>query len=122
MCGQRKTDDKFTATSHALATRLDPPAVQLDDAAREREADADAARRAPACWFDLREHFEDRRQLLPWNPDAVVAHRDDGLLAIARGGDLDSPARVGVSRRIVDEIGEHLSKANRVAIDLQGLS
>jgi hypothetical protein len=58
----------------SVATRFDRPAVQLDEALREREAHAKPPVRAVAVCLELREHVEDVRQLRGWNADAGVRH------------------------------------------------
>ena len=47
--GQRQPDDELAALAEAVAVRLDAAAVHLDQAAGERQADAQAALRARRC-------------------------------------------------------------------------
>ena len=61
--------------ARAVAARLDRAAVQLDEAPRQRQADAEAAVRAVAMLLELREHVEDARQHVRRDADAGVLAR-----------------------------------------------
>ena len=52
-------DDELAAHARAVAARLDRAAVQLDDALRERQPDAEAAARAVDALLGLHEQLED---------------------------------------------------------------
>jgi hypothetical protein len=57
--------------------------MHLDQTAHERQADAQAALRAPAGSIDLHEHVEHRSQVSRRDTDAVVAYRDHRPAAFA---------------------------------------
>ena len=61
----------------------DRPAVELDERAREREADAHAGVAARRRAVDLAETLEDVRQLALRDPDAVVLDADEVALGLA---------------------------------------
>ena len=46
-----------------------------------------------------------------------VAHAEHGVATFVRQRDLDLSARVGVLRRVVDQVAEHLRQAREVAAD-----
>ena len=52
------------------------PAVHLGQPLHEREADAEAALRAPAVWLDLHEEVEHAGELRRIDADPGVAHAD----------------------------------------------
>src|SRR5947207_13189819 len=60
--GGRQTDDELAAPPRPLAERVDGAAVQLDQAAHQREADPEAALRAIGQLIPLDEQLEHRRQ------------------------------------------------------------
>ena len=104
----------------AFAVRLDAAAVQLHQAAHQREADAEPSLRAVRLLIALHEQLEHRSQTLGRNPPPVVADADDHLAGLPPAVDRDMPARFGVLRRVVKEVRDHLSQAHQVAIDVEG--
>ena len=60
-----------------LALHPDPPAVQLDELARDRQAEPRAVVRARRRRVHLRELAEDQLVMLGRDADAGVAHFDD---------------------------------------------
>src|SRR5690606_36734612 len=78
----RQPDLERAAAAWSRARRRDRAAVQLDEAAREREADADAGLRAARLVAGrLREHLENRAERVLRHADAVVGDRDRDLVA-----------------------------------------
>ena len=61
---QRQPEDEFAAVSRTFAEAFDVAAVELGDAARERQADAEPAERAGERLVLLREQLERVRQEL----------------------------------------------------------
>ena len=113
--GKREAEDAPSAFG-----RLDPDAaaVRLDDAPADREADA----RPVHVRGDPREHVEHVWDVLAADPDAVVAHAHDPLLAPAVCGHLDPQRSVGTELDgIGEEVLEHPPQLARVAVHLRQL-
>ena len=72
--GNRKSDRKRCAVIGSVALRLDVTAVQLDEVAHDRQAEAHAAVRARRGRVRLAEAFEHVREELGRDADARVAH------------------------------------------------
>src|SRR6185369_11986379 len=83
---QREADDELAALARPVALRLDPAAVQLDEAAHQRQAEPEAALRTDARALHLGEGLEDLRQHLRGDADAGVAHPDRPLVALGAHG------------------------------------
>ena len=83
---------------------LQPAAVQVGVLERDRQPEAGAAARAGARRVGPPEPVEHHRRLPRAEPDAVVAHRDGGGLAVGVDEDLDV-ARLGV----VDGVGDQVA-------------
>ena len=75
MTRERQPHHELAAAAGAGAARRDAAAVHLDQAAHQRQADAQAALRAAVARIGLHEHVEHARQRLGGNADAGVAHR-----------------------------------------------
>jgi hypothetical protein len=86
--------DEFGALAGALASRLDPAAVHLEQLLHEREADSQSALRLFERMVHLREHVEDARQRFGRNPDARVAHRHHDFTVLSRHGEPDLAAAI----------------------------
>ncbi len=71
--GQR--DLELAAAPASFAARVHLAAVQLDERAHEREADAKAAARSRQRHIGLREQIEDGRQRVRIHADAAIANR-----------------------------------------------
>src|SRR6185503_6920377 len=94
----RQPDHEFTAAAGAFARGMDAAAVHLGQPARERQPDPEAAREALTGAFGLREHLEDSRQRRRLDADAVIAHRDHRLGAVALQREADATAARRVAR------------------------
>ena len=75
--------------------------VHVDQSARERESDAEAAVGAVRGRVALREEIEDPRQPLRGDADAAVSHANLDHLAGPSGGDVDLAAGLGVLGGVV---------------------
>ena len=95
---------------------VDRAAVHFDDPLHEREADAEAAARAPAGAIGLAEHVEHPRQHLRVDAHAGVRDADHGLVAVAAEGDRDRLARLAVLCAVVQQVGEHLREPRAVGV------
>ena len=91
--------------------------MQLDQAAHQREADAEAALRPIERRGDLREHLEEAGEVPRFDADAGVANRDHDLAAHARGADPDVPAGLGVARRVVEQVGKDLREPRAIGLE-----
>ena len=112
-------DDELASPSRTLAARLHRPAVELHQAANDGEADAEAAL-GPIRWLiALHEELEHRSKPVGANPATVVAYPDGDLVVLTPGIDLDVTARVGVFRRVLQQVGDHLRETNDIAIDVE---
>ena len=65
-----------------IASHVDLPLMQLDEAPNDREADAQSALAAIEPAITLREHLEDVRQELRFDADTVVAHANGDAAAV----------------------------------------
>jgi hypothetical protein len=91
--------------------------MQFDDAAHQREPDAEAvAPRSP----DLGEHLEDAIEIGAGEAHAVVA--DDDLRLSCRGcqAHADPPARRSVANGVVQQVRHHLRQAFCVRVHPHG--
>src|SRR5437762_2777664 len=95
---ERQREGKFCARA-TLAGDGDPSAVRIDDAFCDRQPEP----RAPGLLPTVPVAIENMRQLGIGDSRALVAHREDGVLAIALERDLDRRA-LGVLERIADQI------------------
>ena len=88
----------------------DPPAVQLDELARDRQAESRAVVRARRRRVDLRELAEDQIVMLGRDADARVADLDEQL---GRGRSARRRARfephAAAGRREVDRVAEQIA-------------
>ena len=122
----RRRGDRGSRTVNSLPrpapslARLDAAAVQLDDAAHQREADAEAAARAIERALALREEVEDPRQQLGRDADAGVRARGARRSPVrARSSRHGEPPAGRVLDRVVEQVGDHLLEPRRVGVDQQ---
>ena len=96
--------------------------MQRHQPLREREADAQAPRRAVQRAIGLREQVEDLRQELFIDPYAVVAHADLGMVLLASvfAPDLDAASRVRVLGGVVEQVDEDLFQPRGVGTGPDG--
>ena len=109
--------DDLAAPARAVAERSNRPAVQLDQAAYHREADADSALGAVQRARVLHEQVEGPLEQVGRHPDAPVAHPHDRLAILDRCLDLDRAAGARVLRGVVQQVAEHLDQARRIGVD-----
>src|SRR5690606_27757619 len=67
----------------------------------------------------LHEEVEDVCEEMPRDPAARVLHRHANAVALARGADVDPAAGFRVTRRIGEQVGDHLREALRVAVHVE---
>lgn len=115
--GEREPDDEGAPRPWARAVGCDAPAVHLDQALDERQADAQTARRARPRGIDLYEHVEDVEDPIGGDTDAAVAHPDDGLLALLLHAESNVATIICELAGIVQEIAHHLGQAGRVRVE-----
>src|SRR4029078_9796836 len=98
-----------------LAVDPDAPAVRLDDALGDREAEtgAEAGRAAR-----LPEPLEDVRELELGDPGAAVGDREDDLFAAPLDRERDRSTRSRELHGVAEQVLEHLLHALAVAQDL----
>ena len=94
--------DELAAVAGAVAAHRDAAAVQLHQLAHQRQADSKAAAGLGGRAVDLREQVENAVQHLRLDADAVVRDRQHHLALLAGGGQLDTPAFVGVLAGVVE--------------------
>src|SRR6185295_11054701 len=110
------------AGARTAAVRGNLATVHRDEAASQREADAEPALGVPTRAIDLHEHLEHGIEVLRQDADAVVADTHDGAVADAPRADLDSTALVRVLGRVGEQIREHLRETYRVALERDRLA
>src|SRR5690606_8465012 len=98
-----------------LALHLHAPAVRLDDAARDGEAEAGAGAAGAAR---LPERVEEARALLLGDARPGVRDAEDDVAAVARRAHGDAAALGRELDRVVDQVGEDLEDA--VVVDGDG--
>ena len=118
----REPDDEFGPVAQPLARDGDRAAVQLDQAMDERQADPQAALRPIQRLVRLDEEFEDVLLHLGRDPDARVADPQDGPVVLPGQADRDPAPRLGVLRGVVQQVGDDLLQAGRVALDRDRLA
>ena len=119
--GRRTTNSLPDA--RAGAARLDGAAVQRDDAAHQRQADAETALRTAGA-LGLREQLEDFRQARPARMPTPLSRTDDRRpdRRAARARELDLAAVVRVLRRVVEQVAEDLREPHRIGVELERLA
>jgi hypothetical protein len=111
----RQGDREARPAPEPFARGRDLAAVQVDDAARERQPDAEAALRARERRVRLDEQVEDRGQVLARDADPVVLHLDLGRAVVPLQRHPDPTARGRVLARVVQQVPDHLLQARGVA-------
>src|SRR5215470_10847109 len=114
-------NDQFRTLTGARAERLDSASMQVNQALNQRQPHAEAALH-PIFAAHLGEQLEDLLDILGQDADAGVAHPQYGLLARAGEPELNAPAGLGVFGRVVQQIGEYLGQAGKVALHVQRFS
>ena len=105
----------------AFAEAFDVAAVQLGDAPRQRQADAQAAERARQGLVLLREQLERVRQEGRIDAFAAVLDRDLHRLRGAPHGDRDRARLEGELGGVGDQVRERLRQPAAVAADEEAL-
>ena len=113
-CGHSHGKDR--ALPFALAERFNPSAVQLDQAAHQRETDAQSALRAVDGVLGLDEQIEDAREQLAIDAGAFVRDREHGLTALGGDGHVHRLLRRGELQGVGDEIADDLLDAHGIAV------
>jgi hypothetical protein len=118
---ERQAHRERRTLSGARTVHGDRSSVQVDEAPRERESDPEAALRAIDRLMELREHLEDRRQLVARDADTGVRDGDvhRGTVASRRHRDRSSAWRVFA--RVRQQIRDHLRDARRIRVECQHL-
>lgn len=75
----RQCDHELAAVAGTVARCLDAAPVQLHELPRQGEADAEPALPLRQRHVELREHLEDRPELVGRNPEPVVGDAHDGV-------------------------------------------
>lgn len=127
--GQWQAHGQFAAQPGPRAGRLRLAAVQLDDAAHQRQPDAQPALGAIDRAFALHEEIEGGGQQRGRHADAVVDHAQHrpGLPALLLGrllalqDDAHVPAARGVLGGVVQQVHDHLREPRLVALHRQRL-
>ena len=101
---QRRRRTRCRRRARRCALRRVPPCMR-DQAAHQRQADAEPALCAAVRAIDLREHVEHRRELVGRDADAVVADGDDGAAVAPSAAAPDVAAGVGVLGGVVEQVG-----------------
>lgn len=114
---ERQSDGECRARASARAGGGHTAAVQFDEAAHERKAEAEAARGARERLPFLHEEVEHARQHLRVDADAGVDHLQQRLLAFALGGDGDRALGFHVLGRVGEQVRDDLRQPCRIAID-----
>src|SRR5436305_1661288 len=89
--------------------------MQLDEAAHQRESDAEAALRAVTPPFLLVEQIENPRQCYRHDAHPRIADRNYGIPVLLGNADPDIAIGRGMGNRIADEVGQDLLDAGSVA-------
>ena len=87
----------------------------------QREADAESLTGPLGRLVHLHEQVPHLQELVLCNADTVVADLDQHVRALVHGGDLDTPARLGVLHRVQDQVLEDLLQSNPVCHHRQRL-
>src|SRR6185369_12031484 len=114
---KRESHGEGASAPRPGARRRNAAPMQPDETLDDREPDAEPALGLYQRMIDLREHLEHVRELVRWNPDAVVAYDGDGLISVAAHLERDRSAVTGVLARVRQQVSEHLRKADGVAVE-----
>jgi hypothetical protein len=95
--------------------------VQLDEAAHERQADAEAALSVVECSIGLHIHVKDEWQEHGRDSRTRVLDAEHGVGAVGAECHANPAARRRVLDRVGHDVGDHLLEPHGVAIDPDGL-
>src|ERR1700688_4474696 len=95
---------------------MDLAAVEVDDPARDGEAEPGAAFSRGACRVGPVEALEDPCALGVGDARPLVEDLDGHALRVAPGAHLDGPAAGGEANRVLEEVGDDLVDPFRVAV------
>lgn len=115
----REPDLELAALADALAAHVDRAVVEHDEAADDRQAEAEPTLGAVDRARALDEPIEQIGEQVGRDPHAVVAHDHDDLVIDAFAEQRDPALAVGVLGRVGEEIRDHLTQARLVAVDEQ---
>src|SRR5215213_9709833 len=96
--------DLETAAHTRLATDVNAPAVLLDNATANKQPQAHAGKLPIIHIRGAVETFEDMRQILSWNADALIADTDIGAIGIRP----DLQAHIAALRAVFDAIFDQI--------------
>src|SRR5690606_27251625 len=111
---QRQAHQELATTARSFTARLDPTTMQPDNAAHQREADAQTALGAVTPAPDLDERVKDPPQHVRWNAHAVIAHRDLHIFSGAPRSQTDVAAAWRVLGGIVEQVRKHLREPDGI--------
>src|SRR6185295_3920345 len=95
----------------------DGPTVQLDHAARDGEAETEAAVRAIAGLLPLHEGLEDLAEQERLDTDAVVPHIEQHAPVLAARAELDVATRRRILGRVHQQVRDGLRDAMGINLD-----
>ena len=101
---ERQAHPELAAAPRSIAVDLDRAAVQMNQAAHQRQADAQTAFGALQRRGRLRKHLENLLEHLRRDTDPVVGDRDHGLIRFDSHAYLDCAARIGVLDGVAQQI------------------
>src|SRR5687767_6037716 len=104
---KRQGDVEHRAAAQ-LALRPDPAAVELDDLADDRKAEAGPLDVSRRLRIDARVTLEDRLQGVFWDAQPFVPDVEEELVALRPRTQRDAPARRRVLHRVAEQIGRDL--------------
>ena len=116
----RQPDHELTPLARARAVGLDGAAVQLDQAADHRQADAQTALGAVQGGVGLGEQVEHPRQHVGRDARARIPDPDRRRVAFPPGRQGDVPALPGELDGVVEEVADDLGQPCRVGVDADG--
>ena len=93
--------------------------MQLDQLLHQRQADAQARAAGARLVVALHEEIEHRIELARLDADAVIAHAQHGVLALACERHHDATSLRRVARGVVQDVGHNLHEPYLVALDLE---
>ena len=115
--GERQADREDTATPRSVTGHVDLPAVQIGQAAHERQADAHSSLRPIRLAVPLDEEIEDPGHQLRGNTDAGVLDPEDALVSLRSRDHPDAASRRRVLERVQEQVHDDLLQPCRVGVD-----